>query len=1370
MIKSVYTYQYLRIWWVCLFLVFTKVLVAQDLIVKRLNIGEGLSNSTVECIFQDNRGFMWFGTRDGLNKYDGYSITSYKHDPRNPQSISDSYITSIFQDSEGNFWVGTKSGLNLFDQKRGVFLKIKLSTTFNAPISKLAELEKGNLLVATKGAGLFLLTLKEANLKKQTIVKLAQQKYFTDIYVQSAGRVWLTTSSGLFKMWRKPGGFGAKKVLSQDNINVIASNKNTLWLGTEDEGIICYNWAKGQSKVFKHDFSSKTSIGSNQIKTLMVDDAQNLWIGSINGGLDKIDLKNLALRNYTSNPNSSAGLSQRTISALFEDSQGNIWIGTHRGGVNIYSPASQKFPLQRQTAFNKGLSYNDIKSFYEDKNGEIWIGTDGGGIDVWSADKTRFTYLKSNPFNQKSLGSNEVLDITADAKGDIYVSTWGGGLNKFDRSTGNFVRYVNSKNLPNSISGNFVQKAYEDSRGNFWVCLYYNGLNLFDKTTGTFSRFKDGAKGSQLRGNNVVTIFEDKSANLWIGTDDGGLNKYNLDTRQFSHYFTREEKSPDIRVVFEDQKGRIWVGQRGLYLYDKAKDNFSPFCADCPLAQDFIKGILEDNEGNLWISTTNGIVKLNPDKRTWRKYNMADGLQSLEFEANAYMKTRAGEMFFGGVNGFNHFFPSRIHFNRFVPPLYLTNFQIFNETILPSSKKSPLKQDISFTKKIDLNYKQSTFSFSFSALNYISTQNNRYEYILEGFEKNWTATSETRRAYYTNVPPGYYTFKVRAANNDGVWNNGIALPINISPPFWAMWWFRLVVVSTAIYVVFLILRFRRSLELKAIEERKKEEIHQIQLQFFTNISHELRTPLALIMGPAERLLKENSASRFAQLYHTIYNNSNRLLNLINELMDFRKLESGNIKLKVQELAVNPFFADIEDEFSELAFEKNLSFTLVNNSKRGTIWVDKNVLEKICLNLLINAVKYTQNGGHVKLELADELALANPKLVNQLRIQNNSGSQNFFYIKIADNGIGISAQSITHLFERYYRVSDAHLGSGIGLAFVKSLVSLHKGNIFINSERQEGTEIIVALPCTKDEFSNTEIIDRSDAEINEAEFAGQHTIEHADDEFKEHEPQPNHIKKILLVDDNKELRDFIKSSLKDSYTIIEAEDGLQGFELCKTDYPDLVISDVMMPNVNGIRFCKQLKEDVEISHIPFMILTAKASLEAELEAKSSGAEFYFSKPVNIALLKLTLHNIFEQQNKLKERYQKNYQVQAKELVTNVRDKEFLDKLLQIIESNISNTSVDIEFLCSEIGMSRTKLYQKVKDITGQAIGDFVRTVRLRKALKIMIEEDVALNEVMFRVGIQTQSYFTKAFKKEFNKTPGQFLQELKQKSATAKHSP
>jgi signal transduction histidine kinase/DNA-binding NarL/FixJ family response regulator len=823
---------------------------------------------------------------------------------------------------------------------------------------------------------------------------------------------------------------------------------------------------------------------------------------------------------------------------------------------------------------------------------------------------------------------------------------------------------------------------------------------------------------------------------------------------------------PDLRVLFIDSKQRLWVGQNGLYLFDAAKRTFSLYTDKAGLSTEFIKGITEDEKGNFWIATSNGLTRFHPETYAFKKYNTADGLQGLEFEANAYLKTKNGQLFFGGVNGFNAFYPKDIEANKFIPPVYITDFQIFNQKIVPGNSGSLLRYDISATTEIKLSYTQSTFSFGFAALNYTTSENNQYAYRLKGLDKEWNYVGNEHKATYNNLAPGTYFFEVKASNNDGIWNEEPkSIKIIITPPFWNTWWFITLLVLLIGSAAFVFIFFKRRYELQKLEERKRDEIHQVQLQFFTNISHEFRTPLSLILGPLEKLQKEDSNTTFRHYYHTMHRNATRLVGLINELMDFRKVESGALKLKVMPGNLDLFLHEIAEEFKSLAEEKDINFSVMLVNDFPQLWFDRQVLEKIVINLISNSFKYSAPGGTISIRAAKNLQQLTPSFANELILKNEYTAKDYVFIQIADNGIGISKESIKHLFERYYKITESHLGSGVGLAFVKSLTLLHKGDIYVFSERHKGTEIIIGLPVSKDDYSTDEkwFQNGNDSIVNieSMDYKYEHHLLSVNEDIQVSSVESFSKKKlILIVDDNEELRLFLRDSLDTQYQILEAADGHAGLLIAKENFPDLIISDVMMPGMNGIEFCKHIKEDQETSDIPFIMLTAKEALESKIEGVDSGADFYFSKPLSMNLLTLTIRNIFEQRQKLKDHYFKDHQIETKAKVHSIKDKEFVDQLLSIIEDQLNNPELDVEFICKKIGMSRTKLYQKIKYITGQSIGDFVRTFRLKKAMEIMTKEDVLLTEVMYRVGMQTQSYFTKAFKKEFGKTPTQFLQELK----------
>ncbi|MBC7887469.1 MAG: response regulator [Ferruginibacter sp.] len=1353
---------------------------------KHISIEQGLSNSTIETIFQDKRGFIWFGTRDGLNRYDGNQMITFRFDAADTNSISDNFIRYIHEDRNHALWIGTINGLNRFDPATNKFTRYKqqygkpksLSNNF---VTCIYEDGKGDLWISTWGGGLNLFLPKENAFshfrQEDAKTKSLSSDSISYLYEDSQANLWIGTENGLNLFNRETKTF---KNFSQITHPVLSSVNNNIWvikedrmgnllLGTEDNGLIVFNYKDTTYKQYRHNERNIASLASNLVRTILVDKKWNIWIGGVNGGLDLFQQDPDVFYHYQNEPENIASLSQRTVSSLFEDNQGNMWIGTHRGGVNLYTPNTEKFSLFRQEVTTNSLSYNDVKAFYEDKDGNIWIGTDGGGLNLYDRSKNDFTHYKYDPFNPKSIGSNEVLHIKEDSENNLWVATWGGGLCLYNKGNANFTRFTNNPVDPNSISSNFIQQIYEDSRKNLWIATYYGGLNLLDRKTKKFIRIiTDPKNDTKLQGHNIVSLNEDKAGSIWIGTDDGGLNRYNTLTNRFTHYFNNAEKKPDLRVIFIDSKNRLWVGQTGLYLFDAKENKFSLFTDKAGLSTEFIKGIAEDEQGNFWIATSNGLTRFNPENLGHKKYNTADGLQGLEFEANAYLKAKDGQLFFGGVNGFNAFYPENIKTNNFIPPVYITDFTIFNKKIVPGDKDSTLRNDISLTKEIKLSYKQSTFSFGFAALNYTTLENNQYAYKLEGWDNDWNYVTNDHRASYTNLSPGTYTFRVKASNNDGIWNEqGTSILIIITPPFWNTWWFKLLIVAGTIGGLFFFYRSKRRMHIKKLEQKKKDEIHQVQLQFFTNISHEFRTPLTLILGPLEQLQKENNVTESTRHhYQVMHRNANRLMNLINELMDFRKSESGVLKLNVMPGYLNLFLQEISEEFSELALQKKIKFTVNVPEGIGETWFDRQVLEKIIINLISNSFKYSSDPGVITVDVLASMDQFKPSFENELILKNGYAGKRYVYLRVADNGIGISKDSIAHLFERYYKITETHLGSGIGLAFVKSLATLHKGDIYVYSERNKGTEIIIGLPVGKEDYdkkerwlqNSNEITVRLESIHSKYEPASPVSQEETTGEISNKSDDINKPH-ILVVDDNEELRNFLRESLSPYYQVSEAADGFAGINMAKEKFPDLIISDVMMPGIDGIEFCKRIKEDIETSHIPFLMLTAKDAIESRIEGTASGADLYFSKPISMELMTLTIRNTLQQKQKLKERYLKDQYMDAKDLVHSVKDKAFLDQLISIIESHLSNPDMDVDYICSQIGMSKTKLYQKIKKITGQSIGEFTRTIRFKKAAEIMTHQDVSLAEVMYSVGIQTQSYFTKAFKKEFGKTPSQFLKDL-----------
>jgi signal transduction histidine kinase/DNA-binding response OmpR family regulator len=685
---------------------------------------------------------------------------------------------------------------------------------------------------------------------------------------------------------------------------------------------------------------------------------------------------------------------------------------------------------------------------------------------------------------------------------------------------------------------------------------------------------------------------------------------------------------------------------------------------------------------------------------------------------------------------------------------------VSNKSVKASPTGSPLKKHIIEADEVILNYEQSVFSFTFAALNFIATEKNEYAYMLEGFDKDWQFVQGTRSATYTNLDPGNYVFKVKASNNDGVWNEqGTSLNLIIKPPFWMTWWFKTGTILLLLSALLFYLWLYRRIEIKKINEQKIEDMHQMQLQFFTNISHEFRTPLSLIIGGLEKA-KEFSLPDNALKYFSIAeNNTKRLTQLINDLLNFRKAGSGMMKLHVEQVNLKEVTKLWAEDFLALAEQRNIQFEIFYYQSSSFVYLDKNILEKIILNILNNAFKYSKNASKVSLKIYETLTDFHPQYELIHSYESKVKGEKYSYFVISDTGIGIDKDATKFLFERYYRITDDQMGTGIGLAFVKTLTLLHKGFIKVYSKPKTGTEILIALPTDRQDYNENERevskqIDNTNYQINTSHFKPQTKIPLS----QTIDQQSVNTKLILLVEDNTELRTFIEDSLQDQYKVLAAEDGAHAVELLMDTQPDMIISDVMMPNMDGIALCKYVKENKELNHIPFILLTAKDSIDDQLEGVSYGANYYLAKPISIKFLMLTIQNIFAHQQKLKLFYLTDYQQEIKKVVHSTKDRKFLDQVLLILEDEIENPDLNVEFLCQTLGMSQTKFYKRLKEITGKNITEFVRTVRLKKAAYIIAHEDVTIGEVMHKVGISSPSYFTAAFKKEFGKTPSQYLKE------------
>ncbi|WP_198287242.1 hybrid sensor histidine kinase/response regulator transcription factor [Parabacteroides goldsteinii] len=916
-----------------------------------------------------------------------------------------------------------------------------------------------------------------------------------------------------------------------------------------------------------------------------------------------------------------------------------------------------------------------------------------------------------------------------------------------------------------------MRKIILEADSGLWISYQSTGISFYSFATDRFTHYMSKRDNNN---SSISDLCRGKGDDLWVVNNEE-LYYMNVRTKEYRKIAPDSAYSLRAQALCLDETGNVWIGTvgSGLVRYDVKNNRF--YSVNDILRYDVstIYSLCTDDDNDLWMGTDNGLFKYNIEKNTFFRFDKKDGIQGIVFYPKACMKGKNGELYFGGTNGFTIINPKEVLLSEFKPTAIITDFYIDNAIVKPDSTGSPLHQSISTTREIVLDYNQINFGFKLSSDNYLIPEKNRFKYRLVGYDQRWIEIDATSRIVsYAKVPSGSYTFEVMASNNDGVWNDvPTTIRIRRLPAPWFSWWAYTIygflfftLGGTVLYYYNHQKKLKLELYMDSLEMKKKEENHQAQLRFFTNISHDFRTPLSLIMASVEHMQQQYGNNHYIRLLNS---NARRLLNLVNELMDFRTVENGKMKLKVHLSNINRFVQEVASDFQEYALQKEIDYTIqCDPALSASVYFDEQIMEKVIMNLLNNAFKYTGNGGHIVVETRLDKEPFRSGFKNSYKIQSNPELVRTFSILVKDTGVGISAESIAQVFERFYKVdsddTEAHIGSGIGLALVKSLVLFHKGAISIYSERNKGTEMLVQFPLDKEMYDAAELLE------NEASAKNMTMSYFIEPELRfdnqESDKQESFLlrdrKRILLVEDNEDLRGLMAGHLRASFEIVEAGNGAEASGIVEEMEIDLIISDIMMPVKNGITLCREIKENMNYSHIPFIMLTARGGLENQMEGLDSGADAYFEKPVDFGLLKLTVQNIFRQQQNLKEHYARNYFVDSRELAANQQDNKFISRLIEIIESRIDQPDMDVSYIASELSMSRSKLYAKVKSLTDKSIVEFIRSYRLRKAATLLIEENLSIRETMERIGIESQSYFTRVFKNEFGMIPTAFIQKNK----------
>lgn len=1408
-LTNLYTYQRIMLLTVSIFLLFSTTTYAQNsLKFEHLTTENGLSQSDVNVIFQDNDRFMWLGTHDGLNRYDGYNFTIFKPDAKNEKSISSNLIWKIIDDDKGNLWIGTTGGgLNYFNRETEEFTTYKHNPKDNSSlksnyITVLFRDSSNRLWVGTvKGISMADLSkptdslkFTHYNLYQNSSVPIKSTNNVSSFFEDSKHQVWIGGTNGLSKLSRDNDGTiyfqSVNHLIDLPNCNVKVIKEDSfgnLILGTSN-GLYRYMPTKETNQIeFLYEGSyNAISINNNKI-----------WAGTDNGLLEFSSTENatpklINIYKYDpKNPNNS--LTKNAIKSLYIDQTGIIWAGANGGGVNKFDPNRKQFSHIKKSLAPNSLSNDKVRAIFEDSQQNIWVGTEGGGLNFIKKNNITKDFNQFKHFNNinKIFAIEEVF---LKNKRKIFIGgEFSPGLFEIDVTDNKKISENDLKLIPD-VSGS-VFSILQDKEKNIWIGTYNGGIHrwLINKDSTSFTKDILRQNNNQQFGlpNNIIRdIFEDSRGNKWFATGNG-LSRLTPDQQRSKiPKFETFKNNPEddttlshnyILTVFESKSGTIWVGTFGgglnKLIVNKDKTiRFKRYTEKDGLPNNVIKGILDDNQGNLWMSTNNGLSKFNPTSETFQNYDVNDGLQSNEFSELTALKTKEGKLFFGGVNGFTAFFPEEIISNKIKPETVLTNFSIFNKPVAIGEQingRVILNKSINFINKIKLKYSENSFSFEFAALHYAASRKNKYAYKLEGFDKDWIyTTSKNRFATYTNLEPGSYVLKIKASNNDNIWDETpIELKIDVTPPWWRT------NIAKALYVLLaiaLLLAFRRftiirsaekhQLELEHLEKEKHEEIHRLKLEFFTNISHEFRTPLTLIKGPLDFLLKKAdtiSPKEAKDQYVLMRKNTDYLLRLVNQLLDFRKMDHGKMSLNLSKNNIVEFLKDVGEPFQFLSRKKNINFE-INVSKESILsWFDPDAVEKIINNLLSNAFKFTPENGQIKLDIFNGKDFKKPD-----DIELNINQDKYIVIQVKDSGPGIPAHRLQHIFERFYTEIGltTHVntkGTGIGLSFTKNLVELHQGIIKVKSDSENGSTFYVWLPKDKETyeekkelnfhevFEDNTFISKVDAES--------HAISFMDDIIDQNMTRSrSKLPMLLIIDDNPDIRSFIKKGLGESYYIYEAENGQKGLELAKKFIPNIVITDLVMPVMDGIEFCNQIKSTQETSHIPVVMLTAKTSQEKEIEGLKTGADAYIRKPFDLELLEIKLSNILNDREKLRKKFNREITLQPNEVTVTSSDETFLQNAIEIVEKHMMNSEFSVEMLVKEMNMSRSNLYLKIKELTGLSSSEFIRNIRLKRAVQLFEKSDLSVKEIMYMTGFNTASYFSKCFKKQFGVVPSKYI--------------
>lgn len=1334
-----------------------------------------LSNSLINKVYQDKRGFIWVATEDGLNKFDGNRFIVYKKNKNEPDALLNNYVKTLFEDSKGRFWIACINGIQIYDQATNTFQTIPIEHNRDnmAPqtSANIIELQNGEIWLGTYGGGI--ISLKDNKFIPQEELNRKIQSYFIQtIYEDSKQNIWIATENkGLFCYTPSNGqvqNFTAPGQLTSEDISCFCEDKEgTLFISTLNGGLMKLNPSSKQFTAIPYKGNNRLSI-----KTLTIDNNNNLYIGTEGFGLKIYNRNTNNIEDYDVH-NGIFDLSSSKVHSVLEDKDGNLWLGIFQKGLLMIPSMPNKFNYYGYKSFPKSeIGSSCVMSILVDRQNVAWIATDNDGLYAVNDEGKQILHFKEEGSNRSA--PRNIICLLEDSEHKLWIGSYLSGLTLINKQTGICTPVNEQLSTPTASDNKKIFCIAEDRNQHIWVGTYGSGVYKMDISGKVIHQYQSSKSQNEnwqvnkLCNDWINCIIEDNEGLLWIGTCNG-LSCFNPKTENFINYLSQNNLLPNtfVHTLLQDDKGFIWVGtSEGLYKFDKRTQKFSIYTTQQGLPSDVICGMVQDDMNNYWISTHQGMSKLIADTETFINYTASDGIQGNEFTRGAFYKDHRGKIYFGGTGGVTSFYPKDIAEPNKKLRIEITDFILGNHSVRKGDmlgKHAITDSDVMDATRFTLAYDQNSFRMELSTLDFANPERIIYQYKIKELETNWLNTSPgMNRVSYANLSPGTYTLMVRAKDNKST-SDIRTVEIVVTPPWYSTWWAKvlwscLLVLVLYALTMYAISRIHRRQEI--MKQRHQEQINEAKLQFFINISHEIRTPMTLIISPLEKLIAEHSEKQ--QVYLMIYRNAQRILRLINQLMDIRKLDKGQMHLKFRETDMVGFIEDLMQTFNYQAQKKNITFTFdkeLQDADSLKVWIDLNNFDKVLMNVLSNAFKYTSDGGNIHI---------------LLKTGHNStyrgALKDYFEICVTDDGIGIDKDKIKQIFERFYQINNdmtqSNFGTGIGLHLARSLVKLHHGLIKAeNREDEQGTRFIIRLPLGSDHLKTDELEnpDEAGSDLLMSQLS-KDTLYETDnenamaDEVKK--PKAKTRYRVLIIEDDDEIRQYMRNELNTDFRINECTNGREGLEVILRDKPDLVISDIMMPEMDGITLCRKVKQNININHIPVILLTAKSKAEDRIEGLETGADAYIVKPFNTELLRTTASNLIANRERLRGQLIGEQQVEEKIVKIEMKsnDEILMGKVMKTINEHLTDPALNVEMLAANVGMSRVHMHRKLKELTNQSARDFIRNIRLKQAATLLREKNLTISEVAYATGFSNLSHFSNSFREFYGISPTEYKEQ------------